>query len=262
VRAAALSRFGERALKPGRPLAALADLLVPLFLLHRYQTEAAVKLLGGLDFRYALRGDGQKPATLVPAEDQRQALRAVLATLAPAALTLPESLLSLLPPRPPEYNRTRDSFPGHTGLTFDPLGAAEAAATHTLSLLLAPDRAARLAEHHARDSTLPGLHDVLSALLDATWHAAAPQGLAGAVKLRVDYVALRHLLALAANGSPIVRALARQAVRELRGATPPDADVVTAAHWADAMETIDAFFRAPDTFRKAGTLPVPPGSPI
>lgn len=262
VRAAALSRFGERAIKPGRPLASLADLLVPLYLLHRYQTEAAVKLLGGLDFRYAMRGDGQKAATLVPAADQRRALRAVLATIAPAALTLPESLLALLPPRPPELNRTRDSFPGHTGLTFDPLGAAEAAATHTLSLLLAPDRAARLAEHHARDSTLPGLHDVLAALLEATWHAPAPAGLAGAVKLRVDYVALRHLLALAANGSPIVRAVARQAVRRLRGTNPPDADVVTAAHWADAMEMIDTFFRTPEAFRTAGTLPVPPGSPI
>jgi hypothetical protein len=119
-----------------------------------------------------------------------------------------------------------------------------------------------LAEHNARDSTLPGLHDVLAALLDATWHAPAPAGLAGAVKLRVDYVALRHLLALAANGSPIVRALARQAVRGLRDATVPDADVITAAHRADAMETIDAFFRTPDAFRKAGTLPVPPGSPI
>ena len=267
VRAAALARFGEKAIKPGRPLALLADVLVPLYMLHRYQTEAAVKLLGGLDFRYAMRGDGQPLAKLVPAEDQHRALRAVLATISPAVLTLREDLLALLPPRPPEYGRGRDSFRGHTGTTFDPLGAAESAATHTFTQLFKPDRAARLAEHHQRDASLPGLHDVLQAAMDATWHAPAEQGLAQAVKMRVEHVALRHLLALAArdDNSPLVQAITRQAVRDLQqrlSALPPVDAVPVQAHRAAALETIDAFFRAPAAFREAGTLPPPPGMPI
>jgi hypothetical protein len=266
IREAALARFGERAIKPGRPMALLADVLVPLFMLHRYQTEAAVKLLGGLEFRYALRGDGQLVTKLVPGEDQRRALHAVLATLSPAVLTLREDLLALLPPRPPEYYPTRDTFRGHTGLTFDPLGAAESAATHTLSFLFHPHRAARIVEHHQRDASLPGLHDVLRATLDATWHAPAEQGLAQAVKLRVEHVVLRHLLALAAaeEASPLARAIAQDVVGELRAtlAGAKAADVVIRAHRTAAMAAIDAFSRTPEAFRQPGTLPPPPGMPI
>jgi hypothetical protein len=267
IRKAALARFGERAIKPGRPMALLADVLVPLYLLHRYQTEAAVKLLGGLEFRYAMRGDGQLVTRLVPGQDQRRALGAVLATLSPTALTLREDLLRLLPPRPPEYGPTRDTFRGHTGLTFDPLGAAEGAATHTMGFLFDPRRAARLVEHHQRDASLPDLHEVLRATLNATWHAPAEQGLAQAVKLRVEHVVLRHLLALAAaeEASALVRAIAQEVVGELRATlagAPQAVDAPTRAHRAAALAAIETFKRTPEAFRRPGTLPPPPGMPI
>jgi hypothetical protein len=269
VREAALARFGELAIKPGRPMALLADALVPLYLLHRYQTEAAMKLIGGLEFRYAMRGDGQLVTRMVPGEDQRRALRAVLATISPPVLTLREDLLRLLPPRPPEYGPLRDSFRGHTGLTFDPLGAAESAATHVFALLFHPNRAARLVEYHQRDASLPGLHEVLQATLDATWYAPIKTGLAQAVKLRVEHVALRHLLALAANeaASPLVQAIVRDVVEGLRasvvsGLGAGGHDPVTRAHRLAALETIGAFAKAPETFRHPGTLAPPPGMPI
>jgi hypothetical protein len=267
VRAAALARFGEQAIKPGRPMALLADLLVPLYLLHRYQTEAAVKLLGGLEFRYAMRGDGQLVTKMVPGDDQRRGLRAVLATVAPSVLTLREELLRLLPPRPPEYDRNRDSFRGHTGLTFDPLGAAEGAATHSFSLLFNPHRAGRVVEFHQRDASLPGLHEVIEAALEATWHAPAEHGLAQAVKCRVEHVALRHLLALGASeeASALVRAIAAEAVDGLGAALAaqaPAGDAVTRAHRRAAREAIAAFARTPAVFKVAGTLAPPPGMPI
>ena len=111
VRSAALQRFGENAIQPGQPMALLEDTLVPLYLLHRYQTQAAAKEIGGLDYRYALRGDGQLVTEIVPAAAQRQALDAVLKTISPETLTLSESLLKILPPRPPAYPRTQESFP-------------------------------------------------------------------------------------------------------------------------------------------------------
>ncbi len=267
VRAAALARFGAAAIKPGRPMALLADALVPLYLLHRYQTEAAVKLIGGLDFRYALRGDGQLITAMVPAADQRRGLAAVLATIAASVLTLPEELLRLLPPRPPEYAAGRDSFRGHTGLTFDPLGAAEGAATHSFSLLFNPQRAARLVEYHQRDASLPGLDEVLRAALGATWFAPAETGLAQAVKLRVEHVALRHLMALAASGeaSALVQAIAAEAIEGLRAALAGETaaqDAPTRAHRRAALESIAAFGRTPAAFRVAGTLEPPPGMPI
>ena len=125
-------------------MAQLEQTLVPLYLFHRYQTEAAIKEIGGLDYRYKLRGDGLPDPSIVDPAEQKKALAAVLKTLEPETLTLPESLLEMLPPVPPGYPRTRESFPSHTGLTFDPIAAAESAADLTLTVLLDPARASRL----------------------------------------------------------------------------------------------------------------------
>ena len=111
IRKAALARFGENAIKPGEPMAQLEDTLVVLYLLHRYQAEAAIKMIGGLNYRYSLRGDGQALPEIVPLADQNRAIAAVLKTLEPETLTLSESLLKIMPPRPPGLARTRESFP-------------------------------------------------------------------------------------------------------------------------------------------------------
>src|SRR5215467_13098042 len=144
----------------GRPWSEIEDALVPLYLLHRYQTEAAAKEVGGLNYRYALRGDGQMATEIVSPANQKEALNALLKTISPATLTLPESLLKILPPRPPAYPRTHESFASHTGVTFDPESAAEAASEITIGLLFNPQRASRLVEYHARDAQFPGLQDV------------------------------------------------------------------------------------------------------
>ncbi len=138
IRAVALDQFGENAIKPGTPMAQLEETLVPLYLLHRYQAEAAIKLIAGLDYRYNLRGDGQPNPVIVAPEEQQKAIAEVMKTLEPQTLTLPESLLAILPPHPPADPRTQESFPSQTGLTFDPVAAAESAADLTLNVLLNP----------------------------------------------------------------------------------------------------------------------------
>ena len=149
VRTSALKRFGENCIQAGQPMAAMEEALVPLYLLHRYQTEAASKTLGGLEYTYAHRGDQQTPLTVVPAERQRGALAALLRTISPDALTLAPEIVNSIPPRPMGYNRHRETFPSRAGLAFDALAPAEVAANHTLRLILQPDRAARLIEQHA-----------------------------------------------------------------------------------------------------------------
>jgi hypothetical protein len=269
VRAAALKRFGEAAIPPGQPMAELEDTLVVLYLLHRYQTQAAAKEIGGLDYRYALRGDGQTIAQIVSGADQRKALAAVLKTLDPVALTLPESLLKILPPQPPGYSRTQESFSGHTGLTFDPEGAVESAANLTLELLFEPTRAARLVEYHSRDASLPGLDDVIAATLAATWQAPRQTGLTAQTQFTVEDAALNHLLALAASDetSAEARALAKAQVEKLRmwlngrlSASGSTSELY--AHLAAARDEIDSFKKDPSKFKTAPALEAPPGQPI
>src|SRR5215204_460186 len=48
VRRIGLAGFGERNIAPGQPLALLNEVLVPLYLHHRYQLEATSKLIGGV----------------------------------------------------------------------------------------------------------------------------------------------------------------------------------------------------------------------
>ncbi len=201
VRSAALAQFGENAIPIGMPMAEIEDTLVPLYLLHRYQTEAAAKEVGGLNYRYALRGDGQMVTEMVSPADQRKALAALMATISPGTLTLPESLLKIMPPRPPGYPRTQESFSGQSGVTFDPNGATEAATEITLGLLFNPQRASRLVEYHARDAQNPGLEEVIEATITATWKAPQVRGLQGETQRLTETAVVEHLLGLAADNA-------------------------------------------------------------
>src|SRR6185436_2073365 len=128
--------FSANNIREGEPMSRLEDVLVPVYLVHRYQTEAAAKVLGGLFYSYAVRGDGQKITERVPAAEQRRALDALLRTIRPETLTLPEPLLTIIPPAAIGYPRSRENFQNRTGVTFDPVGAAESAAALTVGLIL------------------------------------------------------------------------------------------------------------------------------
>lgn len=199
VRGVALARFGEDNLPAGRPLAELEDVLAPLYFGHRYQVEAAAKVVGGLDYRYALKGDGQTPTAFVPAAEQTRALEALLDTLKPEALAIPERVLALLPPRPAGIAATRELVRGRTGLTFDPLAAAESAADLTLGLLLHPERASRLVVHRARSASQPALDAVLARISAAACPSQFGEEMAGEIGKTVCGQAVRHLAALAAD---------------------------------------------------------------
>jgi hypothetical protein len=264
VRAAALKNFGIDAIKNGTPLAQMEATLVPLYLFHRYQAEATVKVLGGLDYRYNLRGDGQSLPEIVPAEKQRAALTALLKTISPETLTLPESLLKILPPVPPGYPRTQESFPAHTGLTFDPIAAAESAADLTLAGLFNPQRAARLVEYHARDASEPSLGEVITTTLKAVADRPAGETLATEVSRAVEARTIEWLLALAAN--PAASAETRAIVAEKLAAYKSSGTISTTpeelAHHAALAARIDEFTRDPAKFVPAKAMEAPPGMPI
>ena len=261
-----MTRFGEDTIREGTPLAQMEDTLVPLYLFHRYQTEAAAKEIGGLDYRYNVRGDGQKLPQTIASADQEHALASVLKTLSPEMLTLPEPLLKMLPPRPPDLPRTQESFPAETGLTFDPVGAAESAADLTLALVFNPQRANRLVEYHALDSSKPSLEDVIAATLAATHVAGGASGLTLAVKRAVDNRILEALLTLAANpeGSAETRAIVREVLTSeaQKLTTIPGANAEDRAFAVMEAARIREYFADPAKFVPAKPVTAPPGMPI
>jgi hypothetical protein len=169
VRTAALARFGTASLTTGEPIANLRRKLVPVWLMQRYQIEAAAKLVGGIDYHYSVLGDGNEASPPVPAAAQNAALDALLTTLAPQTLTIPAPLLPLLSAGQQGNNDrqyTTEIFSTAGGPVFDPLVAADVAASITLDALLAPARLSRLAQQQGAGAL--SLDDMLQRLERAT----------------------------------------------------------------------------------------------
>jgi hypothetical protein len=267
VRRAALARFGENAIRRGMPLATLEEALVPLYLHHRYQVEAATKAIGGQWYTYALRGDGQQPTRAVPAADQERALAAVLRTLSPAELALPRALLPKIPPRAFTFDPHRELFERSTGLVFDAVSPASAAADLTVSMLLQPERAARLVEQHAIDPSLPGLDRVVDRLVSTTFaHPAGRDAYQAEVNRAVEAVVIRRLMDLAANASmPAVRAIAVARLTGLRSSFAQSTSADPAEHAMAVLfaREIGRFLERPWADTQRVPVPTaPPGSPI
>jgi hypothetical protein len=219
VRDVALNRFSENNIREGAPLATLEDVLVPLYMGHRYQVEAVAKLIGGVDYSFSLRGKADRNPQIVPPDEQKRALYAVLETLKPHNLRLPDSLLNLIPPRPPGYGRNREHFRLRTSPVFDALAPAEAYANHVCDFLFNPERAARIVQFHARQQTeYPSLDNVFDKIIAETIRVNAPGGYEGEIQRTVNAVVLNEFMALAANerASNQVRAIAETKLEELK----------------------------------------------
>src|SRR6185436_17974294 len=156
--------------------------------------EAVAKLIGGVDYTFSLRGKGDQNPQIVPPQEQRRALSAVLETLKPENLTLPESLLRLIPPRPPGYQRNREDFRIRTSPTFDALAPAEAYANHVCDFLFNAERSARIVEFSARyGAEYPMLGDYFDRILTETFHGSARSGYGGEIQRTVNAVVLNEL---------------------------------------------------------------------
>lgn len=198
VREKALSQFGENNIRKGEPMALLEDVLVPIYLFHRYQVEAVTKLVGGMSYSYAVRGDGQVVTAPVKKEEQLAALNAVLDCIEPSFLKLPNSITKLIPPRPAGYDYNRELFNRRTGLSFDPLAAAETAADLPLSFLFQTSRLNRLAQAGAEKTAL-SLDDMLTHVLNRIWKAARKSGPEGLIQKQNEQLLLTYLLAASIN---------------------------------------------------------------
>ncbi|HEX6973606.1 MAG TPA: zinc-dependent metalloprotease [Vicinamibacterales bacterium] len=267
VRRIGLDNFGIRNIPVGTPLSELERQLLPLYLHHRYQLQSAVKSLGGVYFTYAVRTPtGPNPAIVaqvVPPAIQKASLDAVLSTITVDALRIPSKVLDLIPPPAFGYGgSTAEPFGRRTDPTFDPIGAATIAADLAISALLQPQRAARVFDHHGRNAASPGLEEVITALVRATWNGPKPaDGYGRAIQQAVQSLTITRLMDLAANpdASPQVRAEAAFGLRRIRII----ANASPTAHAVNARDEIERFLNRPEIPNKrTDPLPTPAGEPI
>src|SRR4051794_14206020 len=247
-------------------MATLEKMLVPVYLMHRFQAEAVTKLIGGVNYTYAARGDGQATNDPLPPEQQRAALTAACQTLRPDFLTLPPKLVALMPPVPPGYTRDRESFDSHTGMIFDPQAAAESWINTQLDLLLNAERLSRLVAQNANVPRALSLNEVFDAVLQTAARNAELGGPQKEIARAVEKQFLHHLFQLAANVSTEqqVSALALHeiTVLETRWKSQSAADPAEAAHNSYLLSQVERFRRDPKTLQTPVPARIPDGPPI
>ncbi len=267
IRRAALNRLGERAIRNGAPMATIEEPLVPIFMYHRYSVESAASMVAGIDYIYAMRGDGRTPVKWETAANQRMALEALANTLKPAELAVPKQVLNAIPPRPPGFARHRELFPRTTGDGFDPLAPATVASDVTIGFVLQLDRAARMVAQHAVDPSLPGLEEVIDRLTKATFDAPAATPYEAEIRRAEERVLVDRVmwLAQAAPNSEVraiaslkLQRLARRLGQPAAGRTEAD----EAQHTLLAADIKRFLDRPADTWRIMPAPDAPPGAPI
>lgn len=260
VRKKAIANFSVKNIRPNETYSHLEDVFVPLYFLHRYQTEATTKIIGGSEYNYAVRGG--KELVLEPASValQVQALKAVTQTLDARTLAIPKEKLALFPPRAFHNDRNRESFKGKTGITFDPFGAVESAADFTLDFLLHPDRLSRLAGNKAVNSKQLGVSETLSALLSATLYAAHTDPYLQSTQETINFKVVSSLLNVlnAPSISPLAAAEVNESVKGIRYLYSKK----SGAFASYLVQTIDQFKANPADWKPMQTPVIPDGAPI
>ena len=261
VRQKAMSQFSEQAITLNTPLAKLEDVLVPVYNYHRYQFEAACKLIGGMDYSYSVRGDKQQTPQILSKAMQEKALEAVLDCLSPDLLTMPDKIMQMIPPRPPQYYNVGELFAKRTGMSFDPVAAAEALTDFELAFLFNPERANRLAQFKAQANT-PGWDDVLDAIITKTWKAPLQKGLKGEIQLQTQQMVLTWMLGLSQsdNANYIVKSICFDRLQLLKqyAEQMKSSNTSLKAHYSYAIERINKPKDIPQPQHKE----IPPGAPI
>ena len=271
VRRIGLNQFGLRSVPKGTPLSELESKFIPLYLHHRYQMIAALKSVGGIYFTYAVKTDNginpPKYREIVAPERQREALNAVLDTISPTELAVPQNILDLIPPRAFGYDAgTAENFDKRTEPVFDSLGATTIAADFAISGLLNPNRAARMIEFNAQDKKYPHFKEVVDALMQRIWKSPTPSNnYHAAILQNLQSLLVNRLMDLAANSeaSMQVRATANEALYQLSEVLKVDLRRTPNGHRRFIQQDIERFLTRPDAPRtRTPSLQTPQGEPI
>ncbi len=261
IRETAIRNFSIDNIRKGEPNSVLEDVFAPLYFFHRYQTEAATKLIGGLNYNYAVKGDGQPTVSILDKTTQLEALNSVLMTLDAEKIAIPREKLSLFPPRAIGYGKSRESLKGKTGVSFDALSASETAADMTLSLLLHPQRASRLIQQKAANSKNLGLQEVLDELIKNTINKSVKDLYINEAQQNINFRVLFHLMNLASHTAvhPQVNGIANQVLKKLA--------IQFSGSYGKPIEgemsrRISNFYEHPEQFKVIATPKIPDGSPI
>ena len=265
IRRNSIANFSKDNIKSNQPYSVLEDVFVPLYFLHRYQTEGVTKVIGGLDYTYALKDDGNTIVKRIQGKIERKALSSIIKTLNIEELAIPKKILNLFPPRAFNYGRTRESFKSKTGVAFDPFGAVETASSMTLGLLLHPERVTRLVQHKSIDNSQLGLVEVLDDVIANSFQKSYKDNYFQELQNIVNYQVLNHLFHLSSNKDMYwqVNAIVNDKIDKINSLLyNSKTSDIQKIYQKDMIKMISNFKKNPTKFKKPITPKIPDGSPI
>ena len=263
IRSKALSHFGEKNIRTGMPMAMLEEVLVPVYFYHRYQVEAATKVVGGMFYNYSLRGDGQVITKSLSKQEQLIALNTIIDCIDPKFLRLPDRIAQIIPPLPSGYSFSRELFRKRTGLAFDVLSPAETAADLPLSFLFNAERLNRMVQYEVTNKGL-GISEMISLLISKTWKAPRSTGIEGLIQIQTEEVLLTYLLAASINdnNSFVVRSVLQTTLKDLKTFIDAKLKTTTDATYKGHLLLAVERMKEPEKARPTIHKEIPPGAPI
>ncbi len=260
IRRKVLDNFSEKSIQDGEPMSSIEEVLVPMYLFHRYQVDGTSKVVGGLRYSYATKGDGQLVTAFIEPSVQQEAIQALVSTLQPEALRLSKSLLQKIPPKAHGHNRSRETFISKTGPAFDYFAAVETAASVPIAYLLNTGRANRLEMYKSIDNDQPGLQFLLDELSKNTWYA--PSSNAGDRELQkiveMEYLAGLFNLYTDPDAYDGVKAIVLSTLTSIKNF----AGGKRGAYYTYAVVEIEDFLENPEEYERPKSIKAPDGSPI
>lgn len=268
VRRVAMSKFGVRNIRIGEPVALLQERFAPVYLMHRFAINSLAKTIGGMEYSNAIRGDGMQATRPIGATAQRAALAALVAALRPNELAIPDTVLTLLGPRPFSYGQYVELFNSRTRPAFDELGAARTLAQMVVDAVLQRERAARLVQFAARGESPLTLGETIDALVSGWGGAQASES--------KKMEALRRVAQRAVADRMLLLASDKEAAPEVRGIVELKMDVLRKrarllgragsegdrAHWMSVAGDFTRWLERQELPTPTPPLRAPPGDPF
>jgi len=268
VRKVAMQNFGLRNIRVGEPVALLQERFVPVYLMHRFAINSLSKTIGGMEYSNAIRGDNLLATRPIESVAQRRALSALIAAMAPSELAIPDTVITLLAPRPFSYGPYVELFGSRTRPAFDELGAARTLAQMIADAILQRERAARLVQFANRGESPLTLSETIERLT-ATWSSPPSSDSRKTASLRrvAQRAVADRLLLLAADkeAAPEVRALVElkmDALRKRARALSSNGPDMERAHWAAIAGDFSRWLERQELPAPTPALRAPPGDPF
>ena len=260
VRDLALKNIDLDNLIDGEPYDRIEDVLVPIYMLHRYQIEAAAKAIGGVDYLYFVKNNNNDKVKFVDSKLQRKSLESLLSVLKPKNLVLPNNLFDILSPRSFRNPRTRENFVSNTGVTFDYINTSSSLINHTLTFLLNPERINRINQQNIFGDNILTLENYLAEISKSIFDNKKLNTYEESVNKNTSSLYLDHLF-MAFNNSrtndlskSIILASIMETMKNL--STNPN------NYNRFLINKINGFLSNPDQYKPIVKTKIPDGSPI